>query len=315
MKVIGVLILASLLAAAQTTINGSRSILGSWDASAASATRPVKEAASEPPTCVKGEQYFNTATATIRLCSASNTWADVAPPPPAPSDPFTETKVRVWDEFLPSTNTSLYVGALGWQLYGTGASHSHIDGAANHPGIYRHLTSSTANSVASSFLSGPSSARPIPPVSSVAGWESVFIFRTPVDLTETKVRAGIVSTVGGQESPTAGFYAEYGSSTGCTSNLTDSNWMYVKANSSITRNAGPAIVADTWFKLRIRSTVPGSVGLAIATNGGAYGAEEVFSSSLYPSALVPFFTVVTCNTTTKRIDVDYWHFKMDGAAR
>jgi hypothetical protein len=65
--------------AAQTTINGSRTILGTWDASGAAHSLPSKKgtAANIPATCTTGEEYFATDAAAGRnkyYCTASNTW-------------------------------------------------------------------------------------------------------------------------------------------------------------------------------------------------------------------------------------------------
>lgn len=61
----------------QTVINGSRSILGVWDASGAAAVKPFKSGAALPATCAQGEFFFRTgAEAHRRLyaCVAANTW-------------------------------------------------------------------------------------------------------------------------------------------------------------------------------------------------------------------------------------------------
>ena len=44
---------------------------------AALSTRPIKEASSAPGTCAKGEQYFNTTSATIFACTTTNTWSAI----------------------------------------------------------------------------------------------------------------------------------------------------------------------------------------------------------------------------------------------
>lgn len=73
-------ILLALAASAQTTINGSRNILGAWDASGATSTKPVKSGTATPGTCAVPEMFFETdATAgtNIWLCTATNTWTQV----------------------------------------------------------------------------------------------------------------------------------------------------------------------------------------------------------------------------------------------
>src|SRR5580700_3903454 len=66
---------------AQSTVTGSRTVQGSWDASAAAATKPAKAGAALPATCGAGEFFFNTAAASgqnIYLCNPANTWTQVS---------------------------------------------------------------------------------------------------------------------------------------------------------------------------------------------------------------------------------------------
>ena len=73
------LCVGALTLTAQTTINGSRTILGTWDASGAAHSLPSKKgaAASIPAMCTTGEEYFATDAAAGRnkyYCTATNTW-------------------------------------------------------------------------------------------------------------------------------------------------------------------------------------------------------------------------------------------------
>jgi hypothetical protein len=65
------------LAWAQTTINGSRAILGTWDASGAAGTKPFKQGTALPSTCNVGEVFLKTndpAGRQVYHCTAANTW-------------------------------------------------------------------------------------------------------------------------------------------------------------------------------------------------------------------------------------------------
>jgi len=73
-RLISTILLAAGVMLAQTTINGSRSILGDFDASAAKTTKPVKTGTSDPANCSVGELFYRTDTATLKHCSAANTW-------------------------------------------------------------------------------------------------------------------------------------------------------------------------------------------------------------------------------------------------
>ena len=66
--------------AAQQIINGSRTLLGNWDASGAATTKPAKTGTALPATCGVGEVFFNSNAspgANLYLCAAANSWTQV----------------------------------------------------------------------------------------------------------------------------------------------------------------------------------------------------------------------------------------------
>lgn len=66
--------------AAQTVINGSRAISGTWDAGGAMATRPAKTGTALPGTCGVGEVFFKTdapAGQNLHLCSSADVWTAI----------------------------------------------------------------------------------------------------------------------------------------------------------------------------------------------------------------------------------------------
>ncbi len=73
--------LTAAVAMGQSTITGSKTMQGSWDASGAAATKPAKSGATLPSTCGAGEFFFNTAAAAgqnVYLCNPTNTWTQVS---------------------------------------------------------------------------------------------------------------------------------------------------------------------------------------------------------------------------------------------
>lgn len=83
MRTLIILALAAFAAFSQTTINGSRTILGDWNASGATKTLPVRvgNLAGLPATCTQGEFYFATDGIQGRKlwsCTATNTWVRIA---------------------------------------------------------------------------------------------------------------------------------------------------------------------------------------------------------------------------------------------
>lgn len=71
--IVGLLCAAALLA--QTTaIKGGRSVEGAWDASGATATKPMKVDTSDPGTCAVGDFLFRSDLGQTKVCIATNTW-------------------------------------------------------------------------------------------------------------------------------------------------------------------------------------------------------------------------------------------------
>lgn len=75
------LFLLAITASAQTVINGGRTFLGPVDMTGATATKPIKSAASAPATCVAAKDlYWNSTDGLLYKCSLTpaNTWEPVA---------------------------------------------------------------------------------------------------------------------------------------------------------------------------------------------------------------------------------------------
>jgi hypothetical protein len=73
-----ILMAACVLAYGDTVINGNRTVLGSWDASAATSVKPVKMGTSLPAACQTGEAFFRTdvqASRGLFLCGPANVWS------------------------------------------------------------------------------------------------------------------------------------------------------------------------------------------------------------------------------------------------
>jgi len=79
-KSVSVLWILAIPCAAQQIINGSRTLLGNWDAIGAAATKPAKTGTVPPGTCGVGEVFFNSIAnpgANLYLCTSTNTWTQV----------------------------------------------------------------------------------------------------------------------------------------------------------------------------------------------------------------------------------------------
>jgi len=79
-KAVSALWILAIPCAAQQIINGSRTLLGNWDASGANTTKPAKTGTTLPATCGVGEVFFNSSAspgANLYVCAAANSWTQV----------------------------------------------------------------------------------------------------------------------------------------------------------------------------------------------------------------------------------------------
>lgn len=144
-------------AGAETVINGSRRILGNWDASQAGSTKAARQAAGDPATCAEGEIYYNTTAHKHRQCVQANQWADLGQALPqgtagqvymsdgsgvravtagpkiaadGTSLKYTIadlTSIDIRDDFIPRTS---YSGALGWLVSASGTLYAGVSSAS-----------------------------------------------------------------------------------------------------------------------------------------------------------------------------------------
>jgi len=130
MRILSLLALAAIAVNAQTVINGSRSILGDWDASGATSTQPVKKGllSAIPGTCTQGQFYFATdATAGLQVyhCSATNTWSRSAYAQGS-ADPGTCTVGQLFVNTNSGATLKLCTATNTWTAVGTGGSSSGV---------------------------------------------------------------------------------------------------------------------------------------------------------------------------------------------
>lgn len=137
------------------TVQGSLNILGTLtasvvDMSAATSTRPVKEAASDPATCTEGMRYYNTALHKGRLCTSTNTWADEAGSGGASFDPL-DMRSAWWRDdffaFVPSGGSVYSDQTWSYRDIGSpsGQAITQGNGSADNPGVLQIATGTVAN--------------------------------------------------------------------------------------------------------------------------------------------------------------------------
>lgn len=188
-------------ASAGTTINGSRNILGNWDASGANTTKACKvgTAAALPATCGVGECYFETdATAghNVFLCTATNTWTEIVGSASSPNLPTSDEKAALAGTSGSPSVTNKYVTDADARNTNartpTGHATSHKSGGSDSikldelaaPTDVTTLNASTSahglapkrSGVATEFLAGDGTYKELPAIT------STFTSQTTVDI-------------------------------------------------------------------------------------------------------------------------------------
>jgi hypothetical protein len=203
------------------------------------------------------------------------------------------------DDFVSGGQASAQIGKMGWGITNaTYASQAAV--SAGRPGIGRVTSSTTANQVCAMYLRAVFNFGAF-----YAGdaWTCEFWVRPVLADTTVGMRVGMSAdpTI---ITPAAGAFFE--------KLAADTDWFPVsRAASSETRGTTLGAVSTTnWARLRVRKS---GANVAFSVDGGA---EQTISTNVSGSAtLTPFIQIISTNTTSKNIDVDYWEAYITGMSR
>ena len=215
-------------------------------------------------------------------------------------DPTTMT--HLFDEFLGGTNSSGSIGELGWLFSGGTAGSDAV--VAGRPGILRRNTSTSANTIAITFMLSSSSDEGI---AAADTWNACFSVRPDQAIDNTTVRVGLVDNSYASSPPTDGIYFETLSTDGTR------NWFFVtRAASSETRADSGTLVSITNFvKLCVRRKDASTVSFSI--NGGA---ETDATLTIPTVGLRPWTQIVNVGVSTAKVlQHDYFDLLITGLSR
>ena len=300
-----IVFLLCLVASGQTVINGSRTVLGTLDATGATATRPVKTGTSLPATCTVGDLYFKsdaTAGQNLYECASTNTWTQQLAGNGAP-DPL--STAYVWDDFYPGATSSGYLSALNWYTYGAGLSAAYVIQNATRPGVLRLSTDVSSNSTAlitAGYTALGNNA--LPDLSNKAGLEMIWIFKMNSVDSNTTFRVGCYDT--------------YDSTTTMleSSNMIEytgtGNMTLKSCNASGTCNSadiGVAPNSTSWWKLRMYTSTAGTLYGQVSNNGAAYSSPVSVSINTSGLGCAPALFLKTGTTAARTADIDFYSHK------
>lgn len=209
------------------------------------------------------------------------------------SDPLVAYKTYAFeqDDFVGGVTSA--IGKLSW-LHNNGTL-SYINDEADHPGIWRSVTT-VANQAVTLSLSGVTTGGPLDPAK--VGWKLLFVVRANV------IDAEVVYRIGAQDANNGtpgndGIYLER--------LQTDTNWfLVIRANSSQTRVDTGVAASTDWITALLRRIDASTIGVSI--NGGT----EVTSTATAPTVhLAPIRQVTYISGGTlgnKSFDIDYFYF-------
>jgi SO2946-like, C-terminal domain/Pectate lyase superfamily protein len=228
------------------------------------------------------------------------------------------TAMTLTDEFLPSRTASGQVGALGWSLAQLGTSYScaYDPGAANHPGVFRCGSGTTAGDGASVVLTDNSDGAvyPLAGLASNGNWEMQAVVMTDA------TTVGNAKFFVGLSDNQAAYHPAGGNSIavrydaaggGCSSGESTTHWVYevIVGGVKTCVDSGLAVAANTWYKMRIYSSTAGTVNFQInGANSGSMAAAPA-------AAMTPQFMVLTTGTNAEKLGIDWFALKMRGLSR
>ncbi len=206
------------------------------------------------------------------------------------------------DDFVGGSTTSGSVGKLGWYT-GNGSSNYRVS-EANHPGIFRRDTSSSAGTIAHlNLVSATGSGQNNGFLGGTR--DMTFVVRLNTNDTDTAARVGDFQTAN-NDPPSSGDYFE--------KLYADTNWFYVTRNGTVqtgSRTDTGIAVSTGWITFRINRASDASIDFYI--NGTLIGSQTAnIPTSM---ALNPGLQIVNQSAASKTIDIDYAKIIVAGISR
>lgn len=305
----------------ETVINGSRSILGAWNAGGASSTIPAKVGTGLPATCVVGEQFFRSdaqAGQNIHLCTAENTWTQVSGAGSSGSSeawclPGDLRWVCAVEEFISGGTASLQAGQLGW--WHTSGTFSVQTGARPHYGVARMTTGTTSGN--SGIIALHNTTYPIGNVfaDTTKVWDTKFVFKLG-QTSDIGFRVGFGQSASGWSLVGIGMAAgATGGDFGVTAGTGGSEQAMASFGVALDTNWHTFRVYSDGTANKIYATLDGGTPVTVCPSGCTITVAAGSSLWTSASAGTPWFYVRTDTSAARHIDADYWSFRsMAGAS-
>lgn len=199
----------------------------------------------------------------------------------------------VREDFCGGGNTDQQVGELGWRFAAVSGSTAYVLGQSNHPGIFKLTTAATTGAIGTLYLAGSGAAPILMADWNVVGGFAEFIFQID-STTSVKALVGLCNDTSAY--PTRGAYLEF------DTDSSDTNFMFVCRNSSVSTRTSSGVAASTgWHRVRIWRS--GASEISFSLNGGA--AIAITTNLPSGSSFIPRFSAEARSNAARAISADF----------
>jgi hypothetical protein len=233
-----------------------------------------------------------------------------------------DTSMMVIDEdFVPSTNSSGYIGAYGWNSGSivAGCTTSGASGGAPNLGIW-FISSDSISGHGCNFALDYGSPNMFGSSMLNFAWDSYWIFAPISATTSEQIRVGYIPVGNATALPVSGYFVRYDT----TLATPDTNYMLCVDAASTESCYSTGVAFDlAYHKVRIRRVNATTVGMTFYNNvGGVQMAEKTFcpsgcnvTATLAATALTPGVVIATATIAARVIQVDAFKFMATGLSR
>jgi hypothetical protein len=208
------------------------------------------------------------------------------------------TSVYWREQFSNSATGSATCGFTYFQTGGNtgGASYAFQSVDLNHTPTCRATTGATSTDDLTVYLTGGTSGTvlPLAGLNSLSGsqaWELIAVIRLPA-ITNMAAKVCVTNSVADSGDTTAnGICARFSTNAG------DTTWKLVTSASSTTNvvDSTVTVAANTWYKIRLDSSVSGTVGLTVNASARVTSSTDIPSSTLTPELTLKTYTAAPTN--------------------
>lgn len=232
-------------------------ILSTFDATAATSSKPFKTVAADPGTCAFGEAIANSTSNLFKGCAPANTWTTFAAAGSA-YDPM-DLSTRYLVDTFSGTGTTTGFGDLNWvgTCSGSGSTVTNVVGEAGHSTLKKFVIATSGDGCAYYLFNTNNSNQAFANLTGTTGWGYKMRVKTGASITGLRLFLGL-SEFGTITTNTLG--VEY--TTG------DTTFMCTQGNGAVTRTTvGPTVAINTWYEIYWYITTANTVSCQV--NGGS----------------------------------------------